>query len=302
MIGPPAMPPLSRLACCAAWFGLALASATFVGTSRAEAQGVPESARQTAETDTVNLNYVYAANLGFGGYSLDGLTVNVYTLPLETSFENVLRPGWTLKLLLPIQFGLYNFKADLGGQSVNITQQSLGAMPGAQLDIPVTSNFVAKPFAQAGMVHVFGTDDANPNDWVYMMGVRSVAEWHAGAYTFALGNGAVFAGDSTMGPGTSDNYVSLQVGGEVRRSLGFSIGNWTPDLGIYAVNYYYPEPLDFSRVFRPDLQVHNQDEIGLTLGSAKPLSLLWLSDPRVGVSYIFGDGLNGWNVNFGFPF
>ncbi len=33
-----------------------------------------------------NLNYVYAANLGFGGYSLAGLTANVFTLPLGYTF------------------------------------------------------------------------------------------------------------------------------------------------------------------------------------------------------------------------
>lgn len=283
---------------CTAFF-LALAAGIMASGSRAEAQAPPPN---TAETYTVDVNYVYAANLGFGGYSIGGLNASVYTLPLETGFDDVFGKGWRLRLLLPIQGGLYHFKGTLGDETVTLDQQSVAAMPGAELDIPVTSNFVVKPFAQGGMVHVFGADGANPNDWIYMAGARSGAEWQAGAYTLSLGNGVVFAGDQTMGPGVSDNYVSLQLGGEVRRPLGFTIGNWTPDLGVYAVNYYYPEPLDFSRFLRPDLKVHNQDEIGITLGSAKPLSLFWLSNPRIGLSYVFGDGLSVWNVNFGFPF
>jgi len=45
------------------------------------------------ENRTVNLNYVYAATLGFGGYSLAGLTADVYTLPLAYTLHGVLATG-----------------------------------------------------------------------------------------------------------------------------------------------------------------------------------------------------------------
>jgi hypothetical protein len=57
-------------------------------------------AQATAPSDpnnpyrTVNLNYVYAADLGFGGYSLAGLTANVYTLPLAHTLRDVPADGW----------------------------------------------------------------------------------------------------------------------------------------------------------------------------------------------------------------
>lgn len=268
----------------------------------AMAQSAPPAAQNPPPYSTVNLNYVYAASLGFGGYSIGGLTASVYTLPLSTSFANVIRNGWTLRLLLPIQLGLYNFKGSYEGQSVTLSQQSIAAVPGAELQIPVTRNFLVKPFAQAGAVHVFGSDGGNPDAWIYLSGARSVAQWRAGAYTLSLGNGVIFAGDHAIGPGFSENYVALEVGGEVRRSLGFTIGNWAPDLGIYAADYYYPEPMQFSRYLRPQLEVHNQDEIGFSIGSADPMKILWLSNPRIGVGYVFGDGLSVWHVNFGFPF
>ena len=55
---------------------------------------------------TVNLNYVYAAELGFGGYSLNGLTAQIYTLPLDYTLHDVLQNGWTLRILAPIELGL----------------------------------------------------------------------------------------------------------------------------------------------------------------------------------------------------
>lgn len=271
------------------------------GAARAQSSSTPPQ-----NTD-VNLNYVYAATLGFGGYSIGGLNASVYTLPLSTSFDNVFQKGWTLRLLLPIQLGLYHFKDTYEGQTINLNQQSIAAIPGAELDIPVTSNFVVKPFAQGGVLHLFGAgDDVNANAWVYLTGARSVAQWRAGAYTFSLGNGVILAGDTSIGPATGaggkENYVALEVGGEIRRALGFTIGNWTPDLGIFAADFYYPEPMTFTRFLQSDLKVHNQNEVGFSIGSAEPMKLLWMSDPRIGFGYIFGDGLSVWTLNFGFPF
>jgi hypothetical protein len=187
-----------------------------------------------------------------------------------------------------------------------VNEQSVAVIPGAELAIPVTSNFVVKPFAQGGALHVFGGgSDNNPNNWVYLTGARSVAQWRAGAYTLSLGNAVFLAGDTTMGPAGSDgkeNYLTLEVGGEVRRALGFTLGDWKPDLGLFAADFYYPEPMTFSRWLQPDLKIHNQNEVGFSIGSAEPMKLLWMSNPRIGFGYTFGDGLSVWSMNFGFPF
>jgi len=79
----------------------------------------------------VTVNYVYAASLGFGGYSLSGLTADVYTLPLSDTVTNILRPGWSLKLLMPIQVGVYQLDGSFEGRSFSISQQSVTAVPGS---------------------------------------------------------------------------------------------------------------------------------------------------------------------------
>lgn len=282
----------------AAWVCAAVVVALSpIAQPRAQTPAAPNPNR------TVNLNYVYAASLGFGGYSLAGLTADVYTLPLADTLHDVPYDGWALKLTAPVQGGLYSFRAtDTNGQRIAIDQQSLALVPGAELQIPVGERAVLKPFAQFGAVHAFGQGVGNPDAWVYLAGARSVAQWQAGATTFSLGNGVVYAGDHTIGPGFAESYVSLQVGGEVRRPLGFKIGDWTPDLGVYAADYYYPAPLHFSRFLRPRLQVANQGEIGFSIGSATPLQMLFLSNPRIGAGFVFGGGLKVWHVNFGFPF
>ena len=161
---------------------------------------------------------------------------------------------------------------------------------------------MVKPFAQFGVVRAFGTGVGNPDAWVYLAGARSVAQWQAGDYTLSLGSGVVYAGNSTIGPGFGESYVSLQLAGEIRRPLGFKIGDWMPDLGLYVANYFYPAPLRFSRFLRSPLDIHNQNEIGFSIGSAEPLKILWFSNPRIGAGFVFGGGLNVWHINFGFPF
>jgi len=113
---------------------------------------------------TVNLNYVYAADLGFGGYSLAGLTVNVYTLPLAYTLRDVPVDGWRLRLLMPIQTGLYSFRAaDINGQRIALDQQSVAVVPGVGLQIPLGKPMMLKPFAQFGAGHAFGSGVGNPD-------------------------------------------------------------------------------------------------------------------------------------------
>jgi hypothetical protein len=122
------------------------------------------------------------------------------------------------------------------------------------------------------------------------------------ATTISLGNAVIFAGDSPIGSGFSEHYVSLQLGVEVRHPLGFRVGTLAPDLGLYTIYYNYPVPLVFNRFLEPDLKIANQGEIGFSIGSATQFQLLGLSNPRIGAGVIFGGGLTVLRINFGFPF
>jgi hypothetical protein len=250
---------------------------------------------------TVNLNYVYAANLGFGGYSLDGLTTNVYTLPLGYGFPVGPDGRWHLRLTLPLQAGLYQFRGtDTDGTRIKLDQQSLAVLPGFELSIPLTSNVTLTPFGDVGYGHAFGSGSGDSDSVIYTAGVRALTVWHAGQYTLSLGNAVLYAGDTTSD--FHESYVAIETGFEVRRPLGFTVRGIEPDLGVYVAEYYYPKPLRFSRFLRDPLKVSNQGEVGFSVGSVKPLALPVLGSPRIGAGYVFGGGLAVWHVNFGFPF
>jgi hypothetical protein len=141
--------------------GLAAAAICLVAP-RAAAQSA-QGLVVTSPYRTVNLNYVYAADLGFGGYSLAGLTASVYTLPLGYTLPGTFLDGWKLRLMVPVQAGFYNFRAtDVDGRRISLSQQSLSVVPGAELQIPVGPRSVVKPFAQFGISQGFGQGSAIP--------------------------------------------------------------------------------------------------------------------------------------------
>ena len=75
-----------------------------------------------------------------------------------------------------------------------------------------------------------------------------------------------------------------------------------PDVGGSFVYYYFFPSAKFSVPGQSPLEVSNQFEFGVSIGSAKPARLWIFENPRIGVSYRFGDSLTGVRVNFGFPF
>lgn len=289
--------------------------------------GAARAQSSSQDNTTVSVNYVYAFQLGIGSYEVGGLSVDVFTLPLSITLPLAETFGmdppvdnaedWRIRFKLFPGFGIFGFKdndPDFG--RIHIKQYTLSLTPGVELIAPVNDVWTLKPFVDAGFgkaVASSGRGAGGDNAFAtYTAGLRSLVELPAGDYRFALGNGAVFAGNTEFGGDDSEAYWAIETGVQARRSLGFSLADLgvtdpdragvTPEAGLYFIHYYFPKALQFSR-FRDDpLKVRNQFEFGLTLGSATPWELFTLPNPRIGASYIFGDDLEVVRVNFGFPF
>jgi hypothetical protein len=78
--------------------------------------------------------------------------------------------------------------------------------------------------------------------------------------------------------------------------------SFVPDVGASFIYYCFFPSAKFSLPGQSPLELTNQFEFGVRVGSAVPAKLWILENPRIGVSYRFGDGLTGVRVNFGFPF
>ncbi len=207
---------------------------------------------------------------------------------------------WRLKVRAPVNLGLYEFSAtDTDGTLVSDELQTLAVIPGVELQIPMSQRWTLKPFVDAGLGHGLKSDGSAA--YIFSAGAKSIYEQPWDEYTFLLGNGFIYAGNAAFGERIED-YSVVETGFGVRRPTGFEMWGIEPEVGVYGIHYYYPEALTFQRFLEPPLKVNNQFEIAMSLGSAGPFEIGPFTDPRIGIGYIFGDGLEVVRVNFGFPF
>lgn len=315
-------------------------NAIFLGFGLALATGIARAQEGSSGNGTdVRVNYVYASQLGIGTYDVGGLSVDVYTLPLgfdwnfgrDLDLEAPVRESrdWALEFNFPVSYGRFDLNGtNQKGQSADISQQVLAIVPGLALRAPISDNWRLKPFVNFGYGNIVSTEGTtftpetgttsvsqpdNRSFIIYSAGVSSLYEIPFGLYTFALGNGVTFAGNTELGSDAfSENYWAIETGLELRRSLGFRLGQaglshtgiagLEPELGGYFIHYFFPDPLKFGSIDGNTLEVMNQFEFGVTLGSATDWELLSIRNPKIGASYIFGDDLTVFRVNFGFPF
>ncbi|MFH1983100.1 MAG: hypothetical protein ABIL58_14755 [Pseudomonadota bacterium] len=248
----------------------------------------------------VRVNYVYAAQLGIGGYDVGGLSVQVFTLTLSHTVPIGDGDRWRLKLKAPISLGLYSFRGnDEDGTPIAVDQQTLALLPGLELQIPISDDWTLKPFADLGAGRALESNTSTAV--IYTTGITSLYRKRWGAFDVAMGNGLFIAGNGT-GANELSTYSAIENGVEVRHPLGWHVGGFMADLGVMAIYYYYPKALEFSRFLQDPLMVRNQLELGFSIGSAGPLTLFGATNPQIGASTIFGDGLTVFRFNFGFPF
>lgn len=296
--------------------------------------GVPASARAQPAPPDVNLdvgvNYVYAAQLGFGTYSVGGLDVNVYSVPLEFSLGEVLL-DWRLRVALPVLYGDYDFAGTVDVPEsddrarVRARQRTLSSEPKLRLEIPILEPWTLSLIGAWGFGYAFDFDGdvrlvnasgqaLGPREkfdqlsywyYTYQAGISSLLQQNVARWTFSLGNAFIYAGTANLAADSNvEGYGAIETGVDARHPLGFRAGGYEPDASVFFIWYYFTPSLEFTRVGQKSLEVDNVFEIGLTLGAdrATPFEIPLLGNPRVGVSYRIGNDLDAVRMNFGFPF
>ena len=305
------------------WIGLALAAALVVGLAPAAHAQAEQPGRQI----DVAVNYVYAAQLGFGTYRVGGLNVNVYSLPLQYTLHDVLL-DWRLKVELPILYGDYSFRKsvvveELDDARVKVfaDQRTLSAEPKLKLEIPVLEPWTVSLIGAWGFGSTFDSEvhyrlpdgrkvrdrQAEQDVWyyTYQVGVSSLLQHRIDRLTLGLGNAFIYAGTANLERApNAQAYGALETGVEARHPLGFDVGAYEPDASLFFIWYWFTPSLEFTRVEKRTLQVDNVYEVGLSVGAdaATPFDIPVLGNPRLGVSYRVGNDLDAIRLNFGFPF
>ncbi len=263
------------------------------------------------ETEQVKVNFAYAFQLGFGSYDIGGVKVRVVKLPISHTFDLPQYEKLKLRVNAPLYYGHFEFEGVTpSGLKITADQHIMSFIPGLELQYEVLDNWYLKPFGNVGIgwaiadklrpVGIGNSDDSTI--YIYTAGIRSLYEIFWERFKFSIGNAILWAGNTTFDEDTQDeSYGALENGFEVLHPLGFNIKGYEPDASVFFVYYRFLPEAEFTRFLRDELKVKNQYEIAGTLGSATPLKLWVIKNPRIGVGYRFGD-LNVFTINFGFPF
>ena len=294
----------------AVWLGLVLLGVVSALVQKAAAQA---NGRQL----DVQVNLPYAVQFGFGSYDVGGLSVDVFRVPVQHTFA--LGPNedaWRLALTGYLGYGHFSFESSVLGPKVTASEDFVFVLPQAELQIPLRRWWTVKPYVAAGVGRTFNGSAAvegTPGGefhveegfvFLYAAGISNLFEFQLQDFVLSVGSRLAAAGDATIGPSRSPNtnYGTLQNGLEVRHPLGLDVKGLVPDVGVSFIYYYFFPSAKFSLPGESPLEVSNQFEFGINIGSAKPAKLWIFNNPRIGVSYRFGDGLTGVRAQFGFPF
>jgi hypothetical protein len=250
---------------------------------------------------------------GFGSYEVGGLSVNAFRLPITQAVPlGTGDDAWRLAITGYPGYGHASFESRALGPRVTASQDFVFLLAHAELQIPLRRWWTVKPYVEAGLGRAFGAsieaDGGRVGDvdavffGLYGGGISNLFEVRVQEFLLSVGTKLGGAGAATVGASRSEGCGALQSGLEVRRSLGLRVKNLVSDVGASFIHYYFFPSAKFSFPGRRPLEVSNQFEFGISVGSATPAKLWIFENPRIGVSYRFGDGLTGVRVNFGFPF
>jgi len=256
-------------------------------------------AEDSSPADSINI--AYANILGSGIYEIGDRRAYVLNMPFEFVLYEPEDRDWTMNLLLPVTVGVLDmdwdkfWDSDLDGDRL----QTLGVTPGIEMDIPLDDHWNLKPFVQVGYIY-----DANDDydAWLFMGGIKGLARYQLGEYDIGLGAGVTVAEQRPVSRGDNTGIGVIDLGVDVRRTLDMQLRGQPMELSVYAIASRYFNDLDLLDVEDDDFHIKQTYEVGLTLGTAQPFRLLGIDWQRVGMGYMWGDGIESITFNLGFPF
>jgi hypothetical protein len=249
------------------------------------------------EVELAPINFAYATWIGSGYYQFEDRKLYVLRIPIAIPLRSMNDDHWGINLLLPVTFAYEEFGSNF---SDYIIDDILGAafVPGVEVQIPVSKNWILKPFGQIGIGYSEST-----TTYIYGGGIKSLYSFQWGRVDFGLGNSLTFAVDDATGNSEDEGFSMFQIGLDARHLINFSTGNRDADIGSYVVVSQFLDTFDFFGINGDVSQrIRTLVMIGLTLGMDPPVTLLGIDFSRVGIDYMFGEDFSGIGLNLGFPF
>jgi hypothetical protein len=261
------------------------------------AGAVLASLATAAAAEEPSLSFAFASQAGSGIYTIEGRVVQIYRIPVAFTVKPLDDDAiWGTALTLPVTFGFYDYQAAdvLEGQfPTHIGTASL--LPGVEFNVRATKNWILSPHIDIGVAKDFSGDDLV---WVYDFGMRSVVSFPVSTWDVRAGQELLWAGAAQTDNPLTAWYSEVMAGFEFRHELPGSFSRTRWDVGVFVIYEHYfknegstPVAVSYSAAATPG--VDEQTEVGFSFGTRPKLAWKKVSMPKLGVSYLFGDGIHG---------
>jgi hypothetical protein len=246
-------------------------------------------------------NYAYSVFIGTGQYQISDRTIYVIRAPLRFSLKS---PDYDsgkfgYSLLLPMSVGITNYKdlSELPELSVE-SLQTMSITPGVEMQIPVSENWLIKPFAQAGL----GWDlKSSSNSFIWGTGARARA-WFGENKKWLVGGEVLWAGNNPKYADEPDTKFSrLGIGAEYKWQTSWSPFGRRVSLHGRVLQYYFAHRVAYEAP-PTEVKIQNATEIGLSFGLNPPVNILGYKFRQGGVGYERSDEVRAIKLFTTFPF
>jgi hypothetical protein len=256
---------------------------------------------QTAPPDERDSLIQYPYAIGDTSFlNVTGQSVQVYKLPLSYTVRSLEGRRWGWKLLFPVSFGLHEFNArDAFGGELREKIGTVSMVPGAEFRVRLGKAWLLKPFLELGL----GKDlEGGRVAYIYSGGLMAIRSVDRKKYHFRLGAGWEYDGSRLANSDVKSGFATLKAGLDVRRDLKKRFLRRDTDFSLYAIRRRFPGGLEFRQLDGTEVEMRNQNEVGVTFGVGRPFKKWLFNVDRVGIGYRFGGRLSSVRILFGVPF
>jgi hypothetical protein len=258
---------------------------------------------QDVDLEDIETSYIYPVVMGTGVYKIDGRQLAMLTIPISITQhrENEDDNDYGLKWYAPVTIG-YDQISDTNWLDQLLTEElvTLSIVPGAQLTIPLSDNWLIRTFGQAGIGQDFVSDETFA---LATLGVGVLGTWkYDSGWEVRWGGAFRYAAEYQFKSNNENGFALMEAGVDVRRDTGFSVMENKINAGAYyRLQSFQPEwTLGEYLIDRSD--IHEVHELGISMGLAKPRKEFGVRVTRVRVGYKKGSGVKGWTFGTEFPF
>lgn len=241
-------------------------------------------------------HWAYATVFGTGAYRIGESDLFAVRFNPKYSVATFNDDRFSLNLRLPVTLGLQTIDInEIATTPLSDQVATISFVPGLGLTLPVNPRWTLNPYFNYG----WGTElQGESSAWIYYTGLNSRFLTRFKTFDLILLNGIQWLGHNPDS-GPEDQLARLINGLEADYPLfDWELRGHRLSLKPHLVHFWYFNDLDFTLVNSNPVEVNQEIEVALALGTQEHLNLWLFKIDRMGLGYRKGDKIEGLRLFF----